>query len=174
MKGFSMDELLDLVDQSDNVIGSSLRSIVYEKGLSNFRVINCFLKNSNGELWIPRRTAQKRVFPLCLDVSMGGHVSSGESYEEAFMRELDEELNIKAHEISFNEVGYFTPHEHKVSAFMKVYEIITDVSPLYNPNDFIKAEWLKPAVVIERLSGGDKGKGDLPTLIKLLYDLNLS
>lgn len=169
-----LDELLDLVDELDNVTGSSPRSFIYEKRLTNFRVINCFLKNSNNELWIPRRTAHKKIFPLCLDVSMGGHVSSGENYEEAFVRELNEELNINANNIPFKEIGYFTPHEHNVSAFMKVYEIITDQDPLYNQDDFIEARWLKPTEIIKILNNGDKGKNDLSKLIMLLYDQNLT
>jgi len=54
------DELLDLVDRNDKVIGREKRSIVYAKRLSNFRVINAFIRNSQGELWIPRRTAVKK------------------------------------------------------------------------------------------------------------------
>ena len=38
-------------------------------------------------------------------MSMGGHVESGETYEEAFKRELDEELNMKADEISWQQLG---------------------------------------------------------------------
>jgi isopentenyldiphosphate isomerase len=84
-----MDELLDIVDQNDKVIGRKLRSEIYENKMSNFRVVNAFLINDNGQLWIPRRSANKRIFPSCLDTSMGGHVSSGETYEDAFKRELN-------------------------------------------------------------------------------------
>ena len=58
------DELLDLVDEQDRIIGSGLRSEIYREGLSNFRVVNAFLINDAGQLWIPRRTANKRIFPL--------------------------------------------------------------------------------------------------------------
>lgn len=164
-----MDEILDLVDETDHVIGNCSRFAIYEKGLTNFRVINGFLRNSKGQIWIPRRTQHKKLFPCHLDVSVGGHVRSGEEYCEAFVRELDEELNMRAHECPFHEVGYFNPHEHRVSAFMKVYEILTDESPEYNQDDFIGAEWLFPQEVIDRLESGDKGKSDLLKLIKLVY-----
>ena len=95
-------------------------------------------------MWIPRRTAYKKLFPLCLDVSVGGHVSSGENYDEAFARELNEELNIGIEDVVWKENGYFKPHDHNVSSFMKVYEISTDETPMYNPNDFIGAFWIKP------------------------------
>ncbi|WP_292736317.1 NUDIX domain-containing protein [Nostoc sp. JL31] len=40
-----------------------------------------------------RRSAHKSIFPLCLDVSMGGYVETGETYEDALQRELKEEFN---------------------------------------------------------------------------------
>jgi len=67
----TLDEYLDLVDENDNVIGKKKRSEVYAKNLSNFRVVNAFVINSKGEIWIPRRAKNKRMFPLCLDMSMG-------------------------------------------------------------------------------------------------------
>ena len=164
-----MSEILDLVDKSDHIIGSCSRSIIYEHGWHNFRVINAFLKNSEGKLWIPRRAADKKLFPCHLDASVGGHVKSGETYEDALIREANEELNMNIHEYTVHEIGYFTPYTQNLSAFMRVYEIRSNTSPLYNKNDIMDAEWLEPITIIERLNRGDKAKGDLPELIKLLY-----
>ena len=58
-----MDEYLDLVNIQDEIIGKKSRSIVYAEGLSNFRVVNAFLVNTQGQLWIPRRSLNKRLFP---------------------------------------------------------------------------------------------------------------
>ena len=63
------EEYLDLVDENDTVIGKKLRSEIYAEGLLNFRVINVFLINSKGQIWIPRRTASKAIFPSALDFS---------------------------------------------------------------------------------------------------------
>lgn len=90
----TLDEFLDLVDENDNVVGKKKRSEVYAEHLSNFRVVNAFVVNTKGEIWIPRRVADKRIFPLCLDMSMGGHVESGESYEDTLKRETQEELKL--------------------------------------------------------------------------------
>ena len=165
----SSEEYLDLVDELDNVIGLMARTQVYEKGLSNFRVINAFLKNDKGELWIPKRTATKRLFPLCLDVSVGGHVSSGETYEQSFIRELEEELNIDASMVEYKQIAYLTPQEQNVSAFSTVYEIYTDQDTDFNKDDFIEGHWMLPKKVIELLDSGIKGKGDLPKLLKFIY-----
>ncbi len=167
------DEYLDLVDSSDKVIGRKLRSEVYAEGLSNFRVINAFVINSKGELWIPRRTAKKRVFPLCLDMSVGGHVESGETYEQAFRRETEEELSIDIDKVRYRFLGHLNPHNHDISAFMNVYEIEMDQTPNYNKEDFIEYFWLTPQALLDKLKGGDTSKDDLPKLIHKFYSSEL-
>jgi isopentenyldiphosphate isomerase len=109
------EEILDLVNENDEVIGSMERSEVYVRGLSNFRVINVFLKNSDGKLFVPRRQLTKRLFPGALDVSCGGHVSSGETYLEACTKELGEELNIDFTKVSYRILGTMNPHHDEVS-----------------------------------------------------------
>jgi isopentenyl-diphosphate delta-isomerase len=163
------EEILDLVDEQDLVIGTSLRSEIYRERLNNFRVINAFLVNDNGELWIPRRTAHKKIFQLCLDMSVAGHVASGEEYDEAFRRELQEELNLSLDEVDWKLLGHLTPHEHGVAAFMQVYEIRSNLVPDYNKDDFVEFFWLKPHEILERIENGDGAKDDLPRLIKLIY-----
>lgn len=165
------EEILDLVDKNDEIIGTLERSKVYAAGLNNFRVINCFIINKKGQIWIPRRTIHKKVFPLCLDVSVGGHVASGETYDEAFARELHEEACLSIKDISYKKIGALNPHEHGVSAFMHVYHINYDKTPPFNKNDFIDYYWLYPYEILERVNTIDKNrvKSDLPLLVQHFF-----
>ncbi len=165
----SDDEYLDLVDEHDHVIGKKKRSEVYAQRLSNFRVVNLFLINSKGQIWIPRRAADKRVFPLGLDMSMGGHVESGESYDQTLKREAQEELNINTDTKKIKMLGHLTPHTDGVSAFMNVYELMSEIAPDYNTKDFTEYFWLTPKELFERIAQGELTKGDLPLLVKKFY-----
>ena len=163
------DELLDLVNKQDEVIGTLPRSEVYAKKMHNFRVINGFLINSKRQLWIPKRTAHKRTSPSALDMSFAGHVETRETYEQAFKRELKEELNLDLDKVQFKEIGYFTPHQNQMYAFMKVYEIKFEGVPDFNRNDFVEGHWLYPEEILKQIENGEKAKSDLKKLIKLCY-----
>lgn len=166
---YSNDELLDIVNEQDLVIGQARRSEVYAAKSVNFRAINAFIINKAGQLWIPRRTANKRIFPLCLDTSVGGHVESGETYDRAFERETAEELNLDTKNLNYSLKGHLSPYKDGISAFMQVYEIRLDTTPSYNKNDFVESYWLYPQEILERLKNGDKSKNDLPKLLEIFY-----
>lgn len=160
--------MLDIVNLDDQVIGQKYRTEIYAQKSSNFRVINAFLINSSNQVWIPRRSPLKKLFPSCLDASVGGHVMAGETYEAALAREVEEELNMKVTDFAYKLLAKLNPHQHAVSAYMHVYIILTDDEPSYNTNDFIAAQWYNMHELQEIIKSGEPTKGDLPALINLL------
>ncbi len=162
------DEWLDLVDENDVVIGRKLRSEVHAAGILNYRAINLFLQNAKGELWIPRRTAEKKLHPLALDYSCAGHVQSGDTYEGTLKKEVMEELNMDTDAYEVRILGKSTPQEG-YSCFAMNYEIRTEKSPRYNPDDFIEAVWRMPEEVVQAIEAGDRAKTSLAPLIRRFY-----
>lgn len=163
------DELLDLVNDDDQVIGTQWRSEAHANNRHHFRVINAFVVNDEGKLWIPRRTAHKRLFPNGLDVSVGGHVESGEGYAATFRRETREELGVDIDTVPWRDLGTLRPTTDGVNAFMHVYEIRMNEVPNYNPDDFSEFFWLTPHELLDKLAAGDTCKGDLPILVQRFY-----
>lgn len=163
------DELMDLVDENDVVIGQKLRSEIYAEEIYNFRVVNAFVINQKGELWIPRRSAHKRRYPSCLDLGVGGHVESGESYDQALAREVKEELNLDVSQLDVRLLGHLYPHKDNVSVFMQVYEIHLDEVPDYNRDDFVAFFWMKPQELMDKIKQGVPAKTDIPPLLKRFY-----
>jgi isopentenyldiphosphate isomerase len=92
------DEILDVVNSQDHVVGSVKRNEKCDLGRHRFlRAAELFIQNRRGELWVPRRTLQKTIAPSGLDYSVSGHAS----YFYALKRETNEELGIN---LGFNSV----------------------------------------------------------------------
>lgn len=166
----SCNEILDVVSANDEVIGQEKRSVIYEQKL-HFRVINGFICNTDKKLWIPRRHPQKKLFPMHLDASVGGHVDAGESYEEAFIRESKEELGLDPLVYTYKKIARLTPLTHGTSAFMWVYVIYSNEVPQYNTNDFTQYYWLSVDEFFACLDNGDKAKSDLLPILKEIKNL---
>jgi isopentenyl-diphosphate delta-isomerase len=167
------DELLDLVDQNDNKIGTIWRSQKSNKlnvGREFLRASEILILNKNGELWIPRRNLNKSIAPGGLDYSASGHVAADESYEQGALRELEEELNLKPHPKHLKILHKFAPMGAETMFFRTVYIYKTDGEPEYNPDDFSGFEWIAPEELLTRLKNGEPAKRSLQETIEWLIE----
>lgn len=89
----SADELLDIVDERDQVVGQARRGEAYARRLRH-RCTFILARNAAGEVFVHRRTPRKLVFPSLYDMFVGGVVGAGESYDEGALREAEEELGV--------------------------------------------------------------------------------
>ncbi|MFF8693116.1 NUDIX domain-containing protein [Streptomyces sp. NPDC015144] len=87
------DEILDIVDENDQVVGQAPRGEATARGLRH-RCVFIEARDAEGRLFVHRRTAGKLVFPSHYDMFVGGVVGAGESYDEAALREAEEELGV--------------------------------------------------------------------------------
>jgi isopentenyldiphosphate isomerase len=88
------EEIVDLVDEEDRVVGQAPRREVRTRNLLH-REVAAIVRNRVGDIYVHRRTVTKDVFPDMYDMFVAGVVTSGESYEEAIRRELAEELGVQ-------------------------------------------------------------------------------
>lgn len=115
------EEWQDIVNENDEVTGRDTRENIWAKGLeSKVRVVNLFVLDENENILIPVRSSKKKNWPLCYDFSCGENVVSGESYEEAIIRGIKEELGYD--KLTPIEISYLTPKDG-VSCFMKNYKV---------------------------------------------------
>ena len=84
-------EKIDVVDGNDNVVGESTREEAHAKGLLH-RIVHVIIRNSKGEILLQKRSKNDGIGNW--DASVGGHVDTGESYEQAAKREMMEEVGI--------------------------------------------------------------------------------
>ncbi|MFE9483821.1 NUDIX domain-containing protein [Streptomyces spororaveus] len=88
------DEVLDVVDRDDRVVGQAPRGEVYARGLLH-RCVFVQARDAQGRIFVHRRTASKLVFPAHYDMFVGGVLGAGESYARAALREAEEELGVR-------------------------------------------------------------------------------
>ena len=165
------DELLDLVDQQDQVVGTVTREEVQEQllALPGFvRASSCFIVNSLGQIFVPRRAPHKKVAPNGFDFSVGEHVKSGETYEQAIVRGFREELGMI---INFNElrrIGIVNLRSlQMLPYFESLFVYHNNATPDYNKGDFVSHEWLDPAEFLQRLKAGEPAKKNILPALEL-------
>jgi isopentenyl-diphosphate Delta-isomerase len=87
------EDIFDIVDENDCVTGSAPRSVVHSQRLRH-RAVHILLKNNAEEYFLQKRSPLKDKNPNRWDSSCSGHVDSGEDYDIAAVRELQEELGV--------------------------------------------------------------------------------
>jgi isopentenyldiphosphate isomerase len=85
------DEIFDVVNERDEVIGQLPRFQVHRDGLKH-RAIHVLVFNARGETFLQKRSMKKDTFPGAWDSSSSGHLDRGEDYDACAVRELREEI----------------------------------------------------------------------------------
>lgn len=98
-----MEEYFDVLNENGEFTGKiATRKECHEKGLWH-RAVYAFVIDKSGNVLLQRRSENKRLWPNKWDVTVGGHVDSGEFGRQALIRECTEELglNIKDEDIKY-------------------------------------------------------------------------
>ena len=157
------EEIFDVVDDQDRVIGQAARSVVHAGKLLH-RAVHIFVFNTRGDLLLQMRSAGKDEYPLCYTSSASGHLGAGESYETAAPRELHEELGLSAplEWLAKFPAGPETAHEHTV-----LFGTTSD-SPLTIDTGEIAHVEFRSVAEIEAMILADPGKFSPPFVV--LFD----
>jgi len=98
-------ELVDIVDSLGRRTGkTATREEVHEKGFYH-RVVCGTLIDKNGYVVITKRSKTSDIFPRRWIPIIGGHVMAGESYSNAMIREINEEVGISLEEKDLYKTG---------------------------------------------------------------------
>ncbi|MFH1292288.1 MAG: NUDIX domain-containing protein [bacterium] len=111
------------VDEDDNVIGSKPNN-QFKNSPYITRSSHLYLFNSKGEVLLQKRSVQKSLWPGLYDISVSGTNQVGETYEQALVREVKEEIGIDLE--VFEEMYSYTfrsnIHNANKKAFRAVHE----------------------------------------------------
>ena len=134
------EELFDVVDAEDTVIGMEKRSIVHRQGLMH-RAVHVFVFNAKGQLYIQKRSLSKDSAPGKWVSSCSGHVDSGEDYDSAALRELGEELYL-FEPMEFSRVFKESPCDQTGQEFVWVYHCKAEGPFTLDPEESSEGRWV--------------------------------
>jgi isopentenyl-diphosphate Delta-isomerase len=135
------EDIFDVVDENDEVVGQEKRSIVHRKGLRH-RAVHILIFNAKGELFLQKRSKTKDVAPGLWDSSACGHVDSGETYDVAAIRELGEELGVNG--ISAKQLEHLfkvEAREETGQEFVEVYRLRHEGPFDLHPEEIESGRW---------------------------------
>jgi isopentenyl-diphosphate delta-isomerase len=147
MSGFrhaNSEELFDVVDGQDEVIGQAPRREVHARNLLH-RAVHVLVHDAAGRLFLQRRSLSKDSFPGCWDASCTGHVDAGEDYETAARRELGEELGWHDARQELHHVTKLTAGPETGYEFIEIFLLGPIDGPfVLHPEEIIEGRWADP------------------------------
>lgn len=144
------EDIFDIVNNNDEVIGQKPRSLVHTEGLKH-RAVHVLVFNAAGNVFLQKRSENKDNNPGVWDSSCSGHVDSGESYEVAAERELMEEIDLLV-EQPLEPLFKIDACENTGHEFVWVYQTVHEGPFTLNPDELDDGQWFKPAEIKDALA----------------------
>jgi isopentenyl-diphosphate delta-isomerase type 1 len=155
------EEIFDVVNEQDEVIGQMSRKEVHRLGRMH-RAVHILISNSKGEVFLQKRSMQKDNFPGRWDSSAAGHVDTGETYDACAMREVHEELGVRMPTVP-ERVLRITACAETGEEFVWVYRFTHEGPFLLCPKEIETGAWFSPQEISRWI--GEKPDDFAPSLI---------
>jgi isopentenyl-diphosphate delta-isomerase len=138
------NELFDVVDGDDQVIGQAPRREVHARNLLH-RATHVLVHDATGQLFLQRRSMSKDTFPGCWDSSCSGHVDAGEDYLAAAWRELGEELGWHDASLPLRPLLKLPASAETGHEFIQIYVLGPISGPfVLHPGEITEGRWITP------------------------------
>ncbi|MBA7561350.1 putative Nudix hydrolase YfcD [subsurface metagenome] len=143
----NLEELFDIVDSDDNVVGRATRRECHADPALIHRAVFVLVFNDQGQVLWQERSLSKDVNPGQWVTSVSGHVNAGESYEEAAVRETREDLGVDLPVEFLGTFLYRYPAETEYSA---VFRVVSPGPFAYNRDEVSSVAFMTVADILKR------------------------
>ena len=142
MSSKSGQEILILVDDNDNEIGTDTRENCHSGRGKRHRAYTALIFH-DGKLLLQQRSGKKLLWPGAWDVSFTSHVYPGESYQQAASRRAREELKAAVDDLAdVLSFVYFAPQgDNAENEFCRVLVGEFDGKITPNPDEMTAVRW---------------------------------
>lgn len=103
-KQLQNEEWVPLVDEKGKVTGQAPRSQVHNGSKLLHPVVHLHVINRNKAILLQKRPVSKLIQPGKWDTSVGGHISAGETLEQALKKEAFEEIGLVDYSVKLQKV----------------------------------------------------------------------
>jgi isopentenyldiphosphate isomerase len=136
------EEIFNVVNERDEVVGRAPRREVHAKGLMH-RAVHVLVFNARGEVFLQKRSMKKDTARGKWDSSASGHLDSGEDYDVCAVRELREEIGLQLPSVpgrilrveACKETGW---------EFVWVYRCASEGPFTLHPDEIERGDWFSP------------------------------
>ena len=139
------EEIFDVVNERDEVVGQGTRREVHRLGLKH-RAVHVLVFNARGEVFLQKRSMKKDIAAGKWDSSASGHLDTGEDYDACAVREVREEIGLR--------LSQPPPRLFKIEArpetggeFCWVYRCESEGPFTLHPEEIETGAWFAPGTV---------------------------
>lgn len=158
------EEIFDVVNERDEVIGRAPRREVHARGLWH-RAVHVLVFNARGDVFLQKRSMLKDTARGKWDSSSSGHLDAGETYDACARRELREEIGLEAAQAprrlfkmdACAETGW---------EFCWAYRCESEGPFVLNPDEIETGDWFAPADVTQWVA---EKPGDFASAFMLVW-----
>lgn len=140
------EEIFDVVDEQDVVIGQRPRSEVHRLRLRH-RAVHVLVFNAAGNLFLQKRSMRKDCFPGTWDSSASGHLDRGEAYDACAVRELREEIGLEVAPGVPERILRLAACPETGEEFVWVYRVGSEGPFVLQPEEVDRGEWFHPDAI---------------------------
>lgn len=154
-----MTEQVVLLDEQGRGIGVTDKATVHHHDTPLHLAFSCYVFNSRGELLVTRRARAKKTWPGVVTNSCCGHPAPAESFTDAVVRRLADELGLPVTgvDLLLPKFRYraVMPNGIVENELCPVFRAVTDASPVAAPSEVDEHGWMSWALFVSLVSGGE-------------------
>jgi isopentenyl-diphosphate delta-isomerase len=158
------EEIFDVVNERDEVIGRAPRKEVHARGLWH-RAVHVLVFNTKEEVFLQKRSLLKDTAKGKWDSSSSGHLDTGEDYDACALRELREEIGLVPAE-PLRRLFKVDACKQTGWEFCWVYRCEHEGPFVLHPDEIETGAWFAPAHVTKWVA---EKPGDFASAFRLIW-----
>lgn len=168
----SQEEFFDIVDEENQPTGiKKTRSEVHDSKAFWHRATHIWIVNKDGKILCQQRSLAKDVFPGKWQSFFGGHLKSGQTYDDNSISELGEELGLTVNKTDLRPLYILKnePSKHFGQVYIMTWNgSIEDLR--FNDKEVEKVKWFSPAELKETMAVGEFCNRFDPEVAKIIAE----